>query len=241
VYIQPVLHPQVSNREDFLTTVALYDDDTGAPINLSGVTLAAANPNGLTASAWTVTDGAIVTTSATTLTIPAYPIGSQLTALALTVGTGLGILPGDPITIADTATKLNTMTGYVVSYASATGALVCQIGVTFQFEIRRGGPRNSGGGYISWYDWGTPDDLGPLLSASLGYPSANASGIIHIDVGFIQILIPEQMFRAIGNPGSLQPGGGTGTYMTGLTMSDSVATRQVFIGRLPVLYGGVTN
>ena len=235
MYIQPVLHPQITNREDFLATVSLYDDDTGAPIKLDGTTLAATNPNGFTGSAWTVKDGAITTTSATQITIPPYPIGNQLSSLALTVGTGLGILAGDPVTISDTPTGLNQMTGYVISYASNTGALVCQIGVTFQFEIRRTGrPAGIGDGYGPWWDFGVPPD-GPLISASLG------SGITFIDVGFIQIRIPETQMRAIGTPLSVQPGRGSGTFATALTMTDSIDTRQVFLGRLPVLYGGVTQ
>ena len=57
-------------------------------------------PQPFTSAAWTVTDGGILTPSATSITIPVYPIGNQLSALALTVGIGLGILPGDPVTIA---------------------------------------------------------------------------------------------------------------------------------------------
>jgi hypothetical protein len=225
VYVNPVLLPQFSNREDLLVTLSIYDDDLNVPVNLSGVTLAPANPNGLTGTAWTVTDGAISTTSSTQLTIPAYPIGSQLTALALTAGTGLGILPGDPITIADTATGLNSMAGYVTSYSSGTGALVCQIGISLQFEIRRGGPRNPGTGYEAWYDFGTPTMAGPLIAAALG------TGITMIGTGFIQILIPEATFKTLSS----------GTYTAALTMTDSVNTRQLFIAKLPVLSGGVTN
>lgn len=235
MYATPVLHRQFSNREDFLETVGLYDDETGAPIKLDGTTLGPTNPNGFTGSQWTVRDGVILTTSATPITIPAYPIGNQLSALALTVGTGLAIKAGDPITISDTPTGLNSMTGYVTSYVSSTGALVCQIGVTFQFEIRKiGRPMGIGDGYGPWWDFGIPPD-GPLISASLG------NGILITDLGSIQILIPESSFRALGNPSSTQPGRGSGTYQTGLTMTDSINTRQVFIGRLPVLYGAVTQ
>ena len=238
MYVTPVLFPQVSNREDFLFTMSFFDDDLNQPINLSGITLAPANANGYTGNSWTVTDGSIVTTSATSITIPGFPVGNQLTALSLTVGTNLAIAQGDPIKIVDTATGLNQMLGYVTSYSANTGALIAQIGVTFQFEIRRGGPRQTNTtGYVDFYDFGTPDDLGPLLKASLG------SGISIIDVGFIQVLIPEATFRTLGSSpgGPSQPSGGSGTFTVGMTMTDSVNTRQVLIGNLPVLYGGVTN
>src|ERR1700730_790351 len=130
MYAFPVDLPQTSNREDLLLTISLFDDDTGTPVKLDGTTTATPAP--FTAAAWTVTDGAISTTSATSITIPVYPIGNQLSALALTVGINLAILPGDPVMIADTATGLNTMVGYVTSYTASNGALVCQIGCTFQ-------------------------------------------------------------------------------------------------------------
>jgi hypothetical protein len=208
----------MSNREDFLLPVALYDDDLDVPINLSGTTGSG------TFSSWTIVDGAIATTSATTITIPTFPIGNQLSALALSVATDLSITPGDPITITDAVTGQNSMTGYVTRYAAATGALVVQIGVTFQFEIRRGGPKNTGSGYVTWYDFGTPDNVGPLLSASLG------NGIFITDLGTIQITIPEKLFRKLEG----------GTYMCGLTMTDSVNTRQLLVATLPVVRGGVT-
>jgi hypothetical protein len=213
----------------------LFDDDTGSPINLSGTTLA--NPgSSFTSSAWTVTDGAIVTTSTTPITIPTFPIGSQLSALSLTVGAGLGIKPGDPITIADTATGLNTMVGYVTSYTSSNGTLVCQIGWTFQFEIRGETPNNTGSGYIAWYDFGTPDDQGPILVAGLG------NGITIIDIGYFQISILESVFKTILDvPYNSQSNTYARTFLACMTMTDSVNTRQIFTGRLPILYGGTTN
>src|SRR5258708_10342645 len=121
MYLARTLLPQFSNREDFLLTSALFDDDTGQPIKIDGCTTA--NGQAFTSSAWTVTDGVIVATSANTITIPAFPIGNQVSALALTVGAGLGIKAGDPVTIADTATGLNKMVGFVTAYTSSNGAL----------------------------------------------------------------------------------------------------------------------
>jgi hypothetical protein len=59
VYINPVLLPQFSNREDLLLTVSLFDDDTGQPIKVDGCTTAL--PFAFTGTAWTVTDGPIIT------------------------------------------------------------------------------------------------------------------------------------------------------------------------------------
>ena len=218
MYAWPVVLGPRSNREDYLETIALFDDDLNQPISLAGTTGAG------TFSLWTVTDGAIVTASATTITIPPFPIGNQLSALPLTVGAGLGILPGDPIKIADASGK-NTMTGYVISYAIATGALVVQIGMTFQFEIRAKGPWTWDSDYNPWYDVGAPTIDRPIITASLG------KGIEIIDVGYIQIMIPELQFRVLRHK----------SYKVGLTMTDSVNTRQVMAAELPMIFGGVTN
>lgn len=224
MYINPVLLPAFSNREDFLLTVSVFDDDTGAAVNLSGTTLAPANPNGFTGNNWTVTDGGILTNSTTQITIPSFPVGNQLSALSLTVGQNLGILAGDPIVIAD-PTGLNTMSGYVSSYAASTGALVCQIGLTFQFEIRSIGRHHHSDGFSPFFDIGIAPDAAPILSASLG------NGVSIIDLGFLQILLPEAQTRRLRNK----------TYSASMTATDSVSTRQLFIGRLPEQYGGVTN
>lgn len=219
MFAYPVDLPMMSNREDFLLPVSLFDDDTGNAINLSGTTGSG------TFSSWNVVDGAIATTSSTTITIPQLPIGNQLSALPLTVGVGLGILAGDPITITDAATGLNSMTGYVTSYAATTGALIVQIGVTFQFEIRKAGPKHLGSGYVTRYDFGVFDNVGPLLSASLG------NGILITDTGYLQITIPERLVRKLEG----------GTYVCALTMTDSVNTRQLMVGSLPVIRGAVTQ
>lgn len=224
MYINPVLLPQFSNREDLLLTVAINDDDTGQPIKVDGCTTALPFP--FTGSAWTVTDGAIITTSVTPLTIPVFPLFSaSLLAMALTVGVGLAINPGDPILIADTPTGLNTMVGYVTSYSTSTGILIVQIGCSFLLEIRRRGPQFSGSGYETWYDFGTTSDCGPLLAAT------NGKGISIIDIGVIQVLVPaSQMQQLCG-----------GTYNVGLIFTDGVNTRQISIGTLPVFQGSVSR
>lgn len=218
MYEYPVGLNPFSNREDFNLSVALTDDDTGAFINLSG-TIGAG-----TFSAWNVTDGQINTTSATQITIPQLPIGNQLSSLALTVGTGLAIVQGDPIVVTDAGTGQNQMLGYVLSYASATGALIVQIGCTLWFEIRRWARRSGshGNGYVPWYDIGTACES-PIITASLG------NGILITDMGIAQIMIPASTFR------SLHPE----TYICGLVITDSVNTRQLLVATLPVIQGVV--
>jgi hypothetical protein len=211
--------PQVSNREDLLLTTAIWDDDTGTPVDFSGRTLAV--PGNFTGSNWNVVDGPIITSSTTMLTIPDYPIGTN--TISLTVGTNLGILPADFITIAD-PTGHNTMFGNVLTYAPTTGALVVQIGSTFEFEIRELHPRHHhNDGFTAFGDLGVASHSAALIIAQLG------SGITIVDVGTLQILIPVMRLQILRGK----------TYSASLIATDGVNTRQLFIGRLPVLYGGV--
>ena len=228
MYAYPATLPEFSNREDLLLAVALFDDDTGDALELSGTTRQ--NPGDYTASAWVVTDGAVATVSLSTLTIPDFPIGSELQALALVVSPGLPWLAGDPISIANQLSGLtggpNSMTGYVTSYDPATGNLVVQIGCSFQFEIRNLKRSNDFDyAYSGSWDWsGSYNDYGMILSASLG------NGLLITGVGQLQIRLPELSFRKLHHR----------TYGASLTLTDSVDTRQVFSGRLPVQYGGVS-
>lgn len=221
MYANPILLPQYSNREDLLIPLSIYDDDLNQAINLSGCTGSG------TFASWNVVDGAIATTSNTILTIPTPPIGNQLSALALTVGVGLGISAGDPITLTDGVTGKNSMSGYVLSYSPNTGALVVQIGMTFQFEIRKqphSGPLSYGYGYSSYPALGTYDEDAPEIVGSL------ANYVAITDVGYIQILVPESVMK------TLRPG----TRRASLTMTDSVNTRQLFCAQLPIVSGGVS-
>jgi hypothetical protein len=229
MYIFPAQLPKFSNREDFLLTVGLYDDDTGDALDVSGVTLALPGVP-FTSNVWTVTDGAIVTNSTTQITVPPFPIGNQLSSLALTVGKNLSILAGDPVTIADTATGLNQMTGYVLSYVAATGALVVQVGFVFLFEIRRwhtpGRAIGDDGYSAAAGQMGVLDQGNPIIQATLG------NGILITDIGFIQILIPVALFGKLHEH----------TYLAGLNMADGVpSTRQIFVAELPVQYGGLSR
>src|SRR6266853_1168392 len=93
----PLPLPPFSNREDFLLPLAINDDETLAPINLAGVTRE--NPGPFASNNWLVTANGIATTSATLITIPDYPVGSQVSTLALTIGVGLNVPAGSPIII----------------------------------------------------------------------------------------------------------------------------------------------
>jgi hypothetical protein len=72
---------------------------------------------------------------------------------------------------------------------------------------------------------GVVSDGAPEIVSSLG------QGITFVDLGFIQISIPESRMKM------LRPG----TRRASMTMTDSVNTRQLFIAQLPIISGGVTN
>jgi hypothetical protein len=224
MFIYPATFNIFTNREDFVATIGIFDDDTGAPFNIAGIILP--SMASFTGSNWNVSASGIATTSSSTLTIPFYPIGNALTAISLVVPSGLGILPASPVTISDAGVSGSSMIGYVISYASSTGILICQIGNTFQFEIRRPHPNEPGVGYVTWYDFGIQTDVGPLISAALG------TGILIVDLGVIQITILESQMKQIN---------GNGTYRAAMTMTDSQNTRQIFLASLPIIQGGVTN
>ena len=229
MYAIPVLLAPQSNRENFSRTVSLFDDDTGEAIDVSGRTLAA--PGDFTAANWVVTCGAVMTASVSQLTVKDYPIGNEMQALALTVGAGLAIAARSPVTIADAATGKNTMTGYVQSYAPSTGKMVVQIGYSFLLEIRTAPQGGAGDGYGSSSFIGS-DDLGvPILQASLG------NGITVVDIGRLLVNIAANPAATL-NTAKLRHR----TYNVGMTMFDGDAdTRQIFVGRLPILNGYVSS
>ncbi len=223
MYADRILLPEQTNREDFLKVISLYDDDTGDALDVSGRTLAL--PGDFTSNAWTVTDGAILTNSATQLTIKDYPFGNEMQAIALVVGLNLAIAAGDVVKIADTATGLNTMTGYVTSYAPATGQLVCQIGAAFDLELRAQRDHHLSG-YIEDSFGGDIANCGPIIQAQLG------SGITVIDIGKIQVLIPASSMAKLRHR----------TYDVGLLMWDGAPNvRQIFVGKQPIVWGGVSQ
>lgn len=218
MYVYPAYLPAVSNREDLVFTVGVYDDDTGNPLEMSGVALA--NPSDFTGSDWTVTDGDIQTTSDTELTIPYFPIGNELEAVALVVAENLQIVPGDPITIAD-PTGLNAMSGYVQSYAASTGALVVQVGCTFLLTIRPGSRHHDG--YTPSWDVAYGEGHADIITACLG------NGISIVGTGMLQVRIPASSLQRLRSR----------TYDVGMIMFDGSDTRELLLGKLPVIAGVV--
>jgi hypothetical protein len=222
MYAWPVLFPVQTNREDLLRTVSFFDDDTGAAIDLSGRTLAA--PGDFTGNAWTVTVGTIITASVTQLTIKDYPFGNEMQAIAPVVGKNLAITAGAFATISD-ATGKNTMFGYVTSYAPSTGVLVMQVGCAFEFEIRSHHHHADGSGYSeSSSDIGI-DTVSPLITAQLG------NGITVIGLGVLQIRIPASIMAKLRHR----------TYGAAMTLFDGYDSRQAFVGKLPIVSGGVAT
>lgn len=221
MYAWPITFPAQTNREDMLRTLSLFDDDTGQPIDISGRTLAAAGD--FTGSEWTATCGNIITNSVTELTIKDYPFGDEMQAITLTVDLNLGILAQDFLTIAD-PTGLNTMTGYVTNYTPSTGALIVQVGSAFEFEIRgHHGFDGGGSGYSeSSSDIGT-DNLEPIISAQLG------NGITAIGLGVMQLRIPVSTINKLHHR----------TYSAAMSMFDGADTRQLFVGKQPIIGGAV--
>lgn len=219
MYANPVLLPEITNREDFLRTFSGFDDDTGQPFDFSGRTLAA--PGDFTGAVWTVTSGTVISASVTPLTIKDYPFGLEMQAITCVIGVGLAILAGAPVTISD-ATGKNTMTGYVTSYAPATGVLVAQIGCAFDFEMRAHHHHN-GSGYGTW--WGDDCSGTPEIRAQLG------SGILVVGLGVIQVRIPAVTMQTLRHR----------TYDVGMILFDGSDTRQIFLGKQPILYGGVST
>lgn len=223
----PIFLEPTSNREDLLRTISIWDDDTGDPINLSYTVTASGLP--FSGTTWSIISGEIAIDYIGPLTIPAPPIGNELSAFTIPIGIDFDglLVPGNPVKIQD-PTGTNYMLGTITSYNNTNGILVSQIGNTFQFEIRRQAPRNGDimwGGYTPWANFGTLDNEGPLIMAALG------TGLTIVDIGVLQILIPELTMRKLQLT----------TYGAYLTMTDGVSVRQVMIANLPVLYGGVTQ
>jgi hypothetical protein len=103
--------------------------------------------------------------------------------------------------------------------------------MTMQLEIRR--IRNAGDGYNldgysdTYGEWGSVECNAPILSASIG------NGISIVDIGIIQIYFSETSMRSLGR--------GMHSVAATLASSDGVDVRQLFLGRLPVFFGGVTT
>lgn len=224
MFQNPTLFPQVTNRESWSPIISLFDDDTGQPINLT-YTLGSG-----TFASWSV---------AVSATLQGSALFSSSSSSSLTIGTGvfnavlpagLAIAPGQFV-IFTALTGTGVMAGVVNSYNASTGALQFTVStMTVALEIRRDrfgtGQRNDTG-YVNFFDYGNVDDWGPIISLSIG------NGITIIDVGTLQVYIAESQMRQLA--------GRTHVVAAVLTSADGVDARQLFLGRLPVLDGYMTN
>lgn len=216
MYQSSTIFPQVTTRESWTQLIGVYDDATGDPINLS-------NTSGQgTFSAWSVQ---IANTLYGTPVITANSVNT------LTIGNGsfsdviapnLNIQPNQYVTYISQADTANWMQGQVTFYDSTTGAIDFTIAtVAIELEIRRA--EGHGANYmLGPYDWGSP-----ILTASIG------NGISIVDVGVFQVYFSETDFRSLGS--------GMHSVAATLASADGVDVRQLFLGRLPVFAGRVTN
>lgn len=214
----------MTNRESWSPIISLFDDDTGKPINLT-YTLGSG-----TFASWNVDVSA---------TLQGAALFSSNSSSSLTIGTGvfnavlpagLAIVPGQFVTFT-ALTGTGVMMGVVNSYNASTGAIQYTVStMTVALEIRRDrfgtGQRNDTG-YVNFFDYGNVDDWGPIISLSLG------NGITIIDVGTLQVYIAESQMRQLA--------GRTHIVAAVLTSADGIDARQLFLGRLPVLDGYMTN
>lgn len=218
------LFPQVTNRESWSPVIQLADDDTGELINLTYTVGVGAF------ASWSVAFSAKLQGAALFSTNSSSSLMVGAGVFNAVVGTGLAIIPGQ--FVAFTAlTGTASMIGVVNSYNTATGALQFTVStMAVALEIRRdrfGSGQRNDTGYVNFFDYGNVDDWGPLVSLSLG------NGITIIDVGTLQIYVPESQMRGLS--------GRTHIVAATLTGADGIDTRQLFLGRLPVLDGYMTN
>lgn len=125
-------------------------------------------------------------------------------------------------------TNRESFTQNVLLADNDTGDPIDLTGVSIQLEIRRVRDHGSrSDGYGPNYSLGSYDSCGPILSASIG------NGITVVGVGVFQIYFSETQFR------SLSPG--MHSINATLASADGIDVRQLFLGRLPIFAGGVTN
>jgi hypothetical protein len=106
------------------------------------------------------------------------------------------------------------------------------LGWAFQFEIRDAGPRDTLDGYLPYYNGTTIDTLAPILTASLTGDNVSTGTITIVDIGVLRVFIPEKLVKTLRAPQ---------TYLIAMSCTDGTETRQLYLDRLQVVYGGVTN
>lgn len=112
-----------------------------------------------------------------------------------------------------------------------TGDLIDLTNYTFALEIRRLNINNGSAGSRGYGDsWDVGEYLtdGPIITASLG------NGITVIDIGVIQVFLTSAQMRSLPGPATYS------VAMTATSSDDPTNTRQIFLGRLPVLDGMVS-
>jgi hypothetical protein len=123
------------------------------------------------------------------------------------------------------------MQGKITAYNATTGAISFTVAtVAIELEIRRverNGSMWRDSGYGASYSLGSYDFNQPILRASIG------NGITIVDIGIFQIYFSETQFRSLGS--------GMHSVDCTLASADGIDVRQLFLGRLPVFAGGVTN
>jgi len=225
MYQSSTQFPQITNRESWSQLIGVYDGETGDPINLT-------NTSGQgTFAGWSVQIAAalygptlLATTSQSSLTIGNGSFNDI-------VPVGLAITPGQSVTYIAQNAQTNWMQGEVTAYDPDTGAISFDVQtVAIELEIRREqrhGDYFRDSGYGANYTLGSYDWDSPILTASIG------NGITIIDVGIFQVYFPETSFRQFGS--------GMHSVAATLASADGIDVRQLFLGRLPVFAGRVTN
>lgn len=225
MYMPSTQFPQITNRESWSQLVGVYDDATGDPINLT-------NTGGQgTFNNWAVQIAATLygTTLLATTSQSSLTIGNG--TFAAVVSPGLAITPGQFVTFISQPDTTNWMQGQINTYDPDTGDITFTIAtVAIELEIRRvqrNGSDFRDSGYGANYTLGSFDWDQPILRASIG------NGIEIVDLGIFQIYFSETQFRSLGS--------GMHSVAATLASADGVDVRQLFLGRLPVFSGAVTN
>lgn len=225
MYMPSTQFPQITNRESWSQLIGVYDDATGDPINLTNTAGQGTFANWAVQIAATLYGAALLSTiSQSSLTI-----GNG--TFAAVVPTGLAITPGQFVTFISQPSTTNWMQGQINTYDPDTGDITFTIAtVAIELEIRRvqrSGSDFRDSGYGANYMLGSYDWDQPILSASIG------NGIEIVDLGIFQVYFSETQFRSLGS--------GMHSVAATLASADGVDVRQLFLGRLPVFSGAVTN
>lgn len=217
--------PQITNRESWSQLVGVYDNETGDPINLTNTSGQGSFSGWVVQIAASLYGASLLTTTSSTVLM----VGNG--AFNAILPTGLAIAAAQYVTFIAQNAQTNWMQGIVSSYDPDTGAISFTVAtVSIELEIRRAQRNGSDfrdSGYGANYTLGSYDWGAPILSASIG------NGITIIDQGIFQVYFSETQFRSLGS--------GMHSVAATLASADGIDVRQLFLGRLPVLSGGVTN